>query len=53
MGCFNNAVYHTIVLTETTAVQNNVALSYRKVHGLYFLAVVFATSIDIILDMIV
>ena len=35
------------MFTKTTAVQNEVALSYHKVHGLYFLAVVFATSIAI------
>ena len=34
-----------ILLTKTTAVQNDIALSYCKVHGLYFLAVVFAMII--------
>ena len=33
------------LLTETTAVQNGVALSYHSVRGLYFLAVVFAATI--------
>ena len=33
-----------ILLTKTTAAQNEVALSYHKVHGLYFLAVVFVTT---------
>ena len=31
--------------TKTTAAQNGVALSYRKVRGLYFLAVVFVRHI--------
>ena len=35
----------TIHLTKTTAAQNEVALSYRSVRGLYFLAVVFVISI--------
>ena len=35
-----------ILLTKTTAAQNGVALSYHKVRGLYFLAVVFMRSID-------
>ena len=35
----------TILLTKTTAVQNDVALSYHRVRGLYFLAVVFVRSI--------
>ena len=34
-----------IRLTKTTAPQNGVALSYRKVRGLYFLAVVFVSRI--------
>ena len=34
-----------ILLTKTTAAQNGVALSYRKVRGLYFLAVVFVRHI--------
>ena len=37
----------TILLTKTTAVRNGVALSYRSVRGLYFLTVVFATTIAI------
>ena len=37
----------TILLTKTTAARKGVALSYRSVHGLYFLAVVFATTIYI------
>ena len=39
-----------ILLTKTTAAQNEVALSYHKLRGLYFLAVVFvATIIHIII----
>ena len=34
-----------ILLTKTTAAQNEVALSYHGMHGLYFLAVVFASTI--------
>ena len=33
-----------ILLTKTTAAQNEGALSYRRVRGLYFLAVVFAVT---------
>ena len=32
-----------ILLTKTTAAQNEVGLSYHSVRGLYFLAVVFVT----------
>ena len=35
----------TIPLTKTTAAQNEVALSYHCVRGLYFMAVVFVTTI--------
>ena len=35
----------TILLTKTTAAQNEDALSYPKVRGLYFLAVVFVRNI--------
>ena len=34
-----------ILLTKTTAAQNGVALSYRKLRRLYFLAVVFVRRI--------
>ena len=34
-----------ILLTKTTAAQNEVALSYYGMHGLYFLAIVFASTI--------
>ena len=36
---------HIILLTNTTIALNEVALSYNKVRGLYFLAVVFAANI--------
>ena len=36
----------TILLTKTTAARNGVALSYHRLRGLYFLAVVFVRSID-------
>ena len=35
-----------ILLIKTTAAQNEVALSYHKARGVYFLAVVFVTTID-------
>ena len=34
-----------ILLTKTTAAQREVALSYCRLRGLYFLAVVFAATI--------
>ena len=40
-----NCKLYTILLTKTAAAQNEVALSYHKVRGLYFLAVVFAATI--------
>ena len=36
---------YIILLTKITAARNGVALSYCSVRGLYFLAVVFATTI--------
>ena len=36
-----------ILLTETTAAHDEVALSYYRVRGLYFLAAVFAATIVI------
>ena len=36
---------HIILLTNTTIALNEVALSYNKVRGLYFLAVVSAANI--------
>ena len=38
--------YNAILLTKTTAAPNEVALSYHRVRGLYFLAVVFAMTIN-------
>ena len=38
----------TLLLTKTTAAQNEVALSYRRVYGLYFLTVVFAATNEFI-----
>ena len=38
-----------ILLTKTTAAQNEVALSYHRERGLYFLAVVFVATIDIVI----
>ena len=43
----NNNV-DTIPLTKTTAAQNEVAISYHRVRGLYFLAVVFVATIIIL-----
>ena len=37
-----------ILLTKITAAQNEVALRYHRVRGLYFLAVIFATTIVVI-----
>ena len=37
---------YSILLTKTTAAQSEDALSYYKVRGLYFLAVVFVATID-------
>ena len=37
-----------ILLTKTTAAQNEDTFSYHKVRGLYFLAVVFVRSIVIV-----
>ena len=41
--CFGTS----ILLTKTTAVQNEVALRYYRVRGLYFLTVVFVTTVYI------
>ena len=40
-------IYIYILLTNATAAQNVVALSYDRVRGLYILAVVFAATIVI------
>ena len=37
-------IHLTILLTKTTAAQNEAALSYHRVRGLYFLAVVFVSN---------
>ena len=41
----NKSLAHNILLTKTTAAQNEDALSYYTVRGLYLLAVVFVRSI--------
>ena len=38
-------ILYIILLKKTTAARSEVALSYHKVRGLYFLAVVFAATI--------
>ena len=40
-----------ILFTKTTAVQNEVVLSYHRVRGLYFRAVVFVLVVTIIVAM--
>ena len=40
-----------ILLTKTTTAQNEVALSYHPVRGLYFMAVIFATTIYVLCNM--
>ena len=45
MVCQDVVFSVTIHLTTTTAAQNEVALSYHSVRGLYSLAVVFVTTI--------
>ena len=42
-----------ILFTKTTAAQNEVALSCQKVLGLYFLAVVFAATIILLLPLLI
>ena len=41
------SIIYTILLIKTTAAQNEVALSYHRVRGLHFLAVVFVATIVI------
>ena len=48
---FLNETFKYIVLTKTTATQNEVALSYHRVRGLYFMAVVFVRSIVVNCDL--
>ena len=43
--CTIDLMFEHTLLTKTTAVQNEVALRYYRVRGLYFLAVVFVTTI--------
>ena len=38
---------YKIFLTKVTATENEVALSYHRVRGLYFLAVVFVVNIAV------
>ena len=45
MEIFESAI---ILLTKTTAARNEVALSYHRVRGLYFPAVVFVPTIVLI-----
>ena len=45
--CFEFVFIVYILLTKTTAARNGVALSYHRVRGLCFLAVVFVRSIVI------
>ena len=47
--CENETIkYYLIIrLTKITAAQNEVSLSYHRVRGLYFLAVVFTATIVI------
>ena len=45
--CFEFVFIVYVLLTKTTAARNGVALSYHRVRGLYFLAVVFVRSIII------
>ena len=46
-GHFNDITI-LILLTKTTAARNEAALSYHKVRGLNFLAVIFAATIIVI-----
>ena len=45
---FNDSLIYYILLTKTTAARNEVALSYHRVRGLYFRAVVFVATIVMI-----
>ena len=46
----NKTCYKTILLTKTTTARYEFALSYHKVRGLYFTAVVFAVNILVLLN---
>ena len=37
----------TILLTQITSAQNEVALNYHRMRGLYFMAVVFVVTISL------
>ena len=51
VACLSYGEY--VFLTKTTAARNEVTLSYHSVRGLYFLAVVFATTIvEILVEMV-
>ena len=41
----NGHAWLSILLTKTTAAQNKVALSRHRIRGLYFLAVILATTL--------
>ena len=41
-------IFPNILLTKRTVAQNDFALSYYRVRGLYFLVVIFAATTDII-----
>ena len=45
--CAKNLLFKTILLTKTTTTQNEDALNYYRVRGLYFLAVIFVRSIGL------
>ena len=42
---YKSYLRYTILLTKTTTARNDVALSYHRVRGLYFRAVVFVATI--------
>ena len=42
--CRYNVLPQYILLTKTTTAQTEVTLSYHRVRGLYFLAVIFAAT---------
>ena len=43
-------ICRTVLLTKTTAAQNEFALSYHSVRGLYFLAVVSVVAIPCLVN---
>ena len=49
-GCLQRMItLHNIFLTRITAAQNEVALSYHRVRGLYFLAVFPVATIAVVI----